>query len=289
MYRDSAPSDYLDILDGAQIPYVLSPWHDKDVNKETGELKKPHKHGVLFFDSLKSYSQVSELLTEKLHTPSHVEIVMSASGLYNYFTHAENPEKTKYDPNDIESGCGFDRKKFLLENDYESLLAYALDIIDTMGFTEFGSLVSYARKNDPDLLRLIIQKTYFFSRLLDSMRYSKREEQFKDLEKSKLLMQPKKNNKKKRWRSGSMTSSELTKLIQIERLLISLTTLAQSHNHENKHYNILTQKELLSLFKISPNTLKSWEKTGLKRLEPPIEGTRTVYYKMEDVINYLTP
>ena len=86
-----------------------------------------------------------------------------------------------------------------------------------------------------------------------------------------------------------MTSSELTKLIQIERLLISLTTLAQSHNHENKHYNILTQKELFSLFKISPNTLKSWEKTGLKRLEPPIEGTRTVYYKMEDVINYLTP
>ena len=66
-----------------------------------------------------------------------------------------------------------------------------------MGFTEFGSLVSYARKNDPDLLRLLIQKTYFFSRLLDSMRYSKREEQFKDLEKSKLLMQPKKNNKKR--------------------------------------------------------------------------------------------
>ena len=197
MYRDSAPSDYLDILDGTQVPYALSPWHDKDVNKETGELKKPHKHGVLYFDSLKSYSQVSELLTEKLHTPSHVEIVMSASGLYNYFTHAENPEKTKYDPNDIESGCGFDRKKFLLENDYESLLAYALDIIDTMGFTEFGSLVSYARKNDPDLLRLLIQKTYFFSRLLDSMRYSKREEQFKDLEKSKLLMQPKKNNKKR--------------------------------------------------------------------------------------------
>ena len=86
-----------------------------------------------------------------------------------------------------------------------------------------------------------------------------------------------------------MTSSELTKLIQIERLLISLTTLAQSQNYENKHYNILTQKDLLSLFKISPNTLKSWENTGLKRLEPPIEGTRTVYYKMNDVIDYLTP
>ena len=81
-----------------------------------------------------------------------------------------------------------------------------------------------------------------------------------------------------------MTSSELTKLIQIERLLISLTMLAQNHNHENN-----TQNELLSLYKISPNTLKSWENTGLKRLEPPIEGTRTVYYKMNDVIDYLTP
>ena len=39
---------------------------------------------------------------------------------------------------------------------------------------------------------------------------------------------------------------------------------------------------------ISPNTLKTWENKGLKRLEPPIEGTRTVYYKMEDVIKFLT-
>lgn len=45
----------------------------------------------------------------------------------------------------------------------------------------------------------------------------------------------------------------------------------------------------ISILHISPNTLKSWEKTELKRLEPPIEGTRTVFYKMEDVLNYLTP
>lgn len=33
--------------------------------------------------------------------------------------------------------------------------------------------------------------------------------------------------------------------------------------------------------------LKSWELKGLKRLEPPIEGTRTVYYKVSDVIRFL--
>ena len=86
-----------------------------------------------------------------------------------------------------------------------------------------------------------------------------------------------------------MNSSELTKLNQIENLLTILLSLIQRYNQKSMYCNILTQKELLSILKISPNTLKSWEKTGLKRLEPPIEGTRTVYYRMEDVLTYLTP
>ena len=86
-----------------------------------------------------------------------------------------------------------------------------------------------------------------------------------------------------------MTNNELIKLNQIEQILNGLLALMQKQEATQKHVSILTQKELLSILKISPNTLKSWEKTGLKRLEPPIEGTRTVYYKMEDVINYLTP
>ena len=86
-----------------------------------------------------------------------------------------------------------------------------------------------------------------------------------------------------------MTNNELIKLNQIEQILNCLLALMQKQEVTQKHVSILTQKELLSILKISPNTLKSWEKTGLKRLEPPIEGTRTVYYKMEDVLTYLTP
>lgn len=86
-----------------------------------------------------------------------------------------------------------------------------------------------------------------------------------------------------------MTANEHTKLSQIEQLLNCLITLIQQHQNIQKKLGIVTQKELLSILKISPNTLRSWENTGLKRLEPPIEGTRTVYYKIDDVINYLTP
>lgn len=86
-----------------------------------------------------------------------------------------------------------------------------------------------------------------------------------------------------------MTNNELIKLNQIEQILSCLLALMQKQENTQKHVSILTQKELLSILKISPNTLKSWEKTGLRRLEPPIEGTRTVYYRMEDVLTYLTP
>ena len=54
-YQESAPEDYLAVLDDIKVPYVLSPWHDKDIDRKTGELKKSHhKHGAFFFDSLKS-------------------------------------------------------------------------------------------------------------------------------------------------------------------------------------------------------------------------------------------
>ena len=78
------------------------------------------------------------------------------------------------------------------------------------------------------------------------------------------------------------------KLNQIEELLNVLIAVIQKGIDNNSSYGIVTQKELLKILQISPNTLKSWESKGLKRLEPPIEGTRTVFYKMKDVIDFLT-
>ncbi len=179
LYQESAPENYLDILEEMHIPFILSPWHDKDVNKETGEFKKAHKHGALYFDSLKSYSQVSKLLTNHLNTPKHVEVIMSPRGMYDYFTHAENPEKTLYDINDIESGCGFDLDKFLITNNSDEFLTLAIDIIEEHNFLEFNSLVRYARAENPKLLSLIMNKTYFFAKYLDSRRYNNKKDEGK--------------------------------------------------------------------------------------------------------------
>ena len=81
---------------------------------------------------------------------------------------------------------------------------------------------------------------------------------------------------------------EVLKLQNIEKLLQLLVGLMNQQLQTKLSLELLTQKELLHYLNISPNTLKSWETEGLKRLEPPIEGTRSVFYKMSDVITFLT-
>ena len=76
------------------------------------------------------------------------------------------------------------------------------------------------------------------------------------------------------------------KLEQVEQLLQTLIKLIQI-KEQNIPLKIIQQRELLKQLNISPNTLKTWEQKGLKRLEPPIEGTRTVFYLLDDIINFL--
>lgn len=85
-----------------------------------------------------------------------------------------------------------------------------------------------------------------------------------------------------------MSTLEVTKLKKIEEMLNLLVTLIQQNSNSVPKLDIVTQKELLRQLNISPNTLKTWENKGLKRLEPPIEGTRTVYYQLSNVLQFLT-
>lgn len=86
---------------------------------------------------------------------------------------------------------------------------------------------------------------------------------------------------------NNMTQLNIHSSLEIESQLSLIITLIQQLSETKSSLGILNQKELLAQLNISPNTLKSWEKLGLKRLEPPIEGTRTIYYKTNDVVQFL--
>ena len=50
---------------------------------------------------------------------------------------------------------------------------------------------------------------------------------------------------------------------------------------------LIIKEELQEELSISSNTLARWEKAGLKRYMPPVEGTRLIYYKINDVLRFL--
>lgn len=53
-------------------------------------------------------------------------------------------------------------------------------------------------------------------------------------------------------------------LKKMEHMLLTIIELLKHLNSEKGRSSIYTQKELLSLLNISPNTLKSWEKKRFK-------------------------
>lgn len=82
------------------LPFVVSPCHDKDVDKKTGELKKPHWHCIVRFNSRKTCEQALCYLSPVFGI-KYCENVMSTDGIRAYLTHENNPNKAQYSRDDI--------------------------------------------------------------------------------------------------------------------------------------------------------------------------------------------
>lgn len=99
VYPESAPEDWIDILDSLHIPAVISPLHDDDVKEETGEIKKPHYHVTLLFDGPTTFERVAEIMTKI--KAARWEQVVSLRGNMRYMCHLDNPEKAQYNEDDM--------------------------------------------------------------------------------------------------------------------------------------------------------------------------------------------
>lgn len=56
---------------------------------------------------------------------------------------------------------------------------------------------------------------------------------------------------------------------------------------EPRVLGLMTQSQLREELGISRGTLRYWEDLGLKRYTPPIDRTKNVFYKVEDVLAFL--
>ena len=81
--------------------------------------------------------------------------------------------------------------------------------------------------------------------------------------------------------------AELALLGRIEFLINDYLSHAMLSPHSDS-VGLIQQKELIKELGISLVTLHEWERLGLTRYCPPIEGTRKVFYKKSDVMKFLS-
>ena len=82
-------------------------------------------------------------------------------------------------------------------------------------------------------------------------------------------------------------SKESEESLKMEVLKLVSGFLKSYTKPKPKTLGLIAQDELLTDLSVSFNTLQRWEQAGLKRYMPPIEGTRTVFYKIYDVLLFL--
>ena len=90
VYPESAPDNWQEILSEQFVPAFISPLHDNDLNP-TGEVKKPHYHVMIMFDSVKTREQAQDIFN--LIGGVGCEIVQSLRGYARYLCHLDNPDK----------------------------------------------------------------------------------------------------------------------------------------------------------------------------------------------------
>lgn len=104
VYPDSAPDDWISLLEDLYVPFAVSPLHDRDVDKN-GILKKAHWH-VVFQFSNSTTSGIVKRAAVLTHSPGYIPLV-SGSGSYQYLTHMNQKDKFQYSSDEVKIYNGF--------------------------------------------------------------------------------------------------------------------------------------------------------------------------------------
>lgn len=178
IYPESAPANWIQILEDTHIPILISPLHDRDVWQDThddhieGELKKPHYHCMIIFNGGTRASQALAAL-QPLGI-NYVEPVNSINTLTRYFIHLDNKDKAQYSESDIVSlnGAPIDISRQLSPEEKKQIGIDVVNWIRDNKIVEYQDVVYHAVDCEPDWIEYVFSRTIFLTGLLRSIRYS---------------------------------------------------------------------------------------------------------------------
>lgn len=143
VYPESAPSNWLDILDNFHVQCFISPLHDSDTTNGGTEHKKEHYHIMVMFDSVKTEEQAKELF-------SHINgvgcIALNSTRSYaRYLCHLDDPNKFQYKTSDVLSLGGADYLQTIgTMADRTGCIKEMMQFINKEDITSFSKLTEYA-------------------------------------------------------------------------------------------------------------------------------------------------
>lgn len=163
---ESLPKEWKDNLKKSNLPCVISPLHDKDVDKDTGELQKPHYHILLAWDGPTTFNYVQDF-AKCIGLGTYVEKIRSISNLINYMTHDsyKGRGKHKYNSEDIEYiNC---KESDFIKTGFKKIIGY----IQENKIYSFRKLVeSLYSNNEDELLEFVAQRTYYVNLYVSSLK-----------------------------------------------------------------------------------------------------------------------
>lgn len=161
----TAPDDWTEQLQNTGLPFVVSDFHDKDLNPDNTP-KKPHWHTIVSWSNTTTYRNARVIAQTILHCPLP-QLLKSVEGMYRYFNHRDNPEKYQY------TGLprcynGWERP---LDNAaITALKAEIRKLVYLHNCQEYGELVAECVQLGNEYFDVVSSHTYFFDKLCVSYR-----------------------------------------------------------------------------------------------------------------------
>ena len=172
VYPESAPENWQELLADTHISAFISPLHDRDVD-ENGELKKSHYHVLLTFDGPVMQKQVNQTI-EPFNGTKSAERVLSFRGYARYLAHLDENDKVKYNPKEIIALNGADLGVALklTHSDKYKIIKDILRFCEERNICELSILSKYTENECEEWLPVIVEKAYFISQFLASLRHN---------------------------------------------------------------------------------------------------------------------
>lgn len=149
VYPDSAPKNWMALLQDSHVRAFVSPLHDSDVH-ESGEPKKPHYHCMVIFGGKQSLEQVRTLFGAYAAN-GYVEPCKSLEGYARYLCHLDNPDKVQYQISDVRAFGGADYMSTIhMPGDNRKLIKEMQEWCRSTGCFSFAALMDYAADERPD-------------------------------------------------------------------------------------------------------------------------------------------